>query len=292
MKTDLSLKSRLLNFFRKIFFLNRFSEKILLRKTLKYGNYSFWNKFILPYYLYPRGTMRAVVRHGIKYNLDLSNLIEYVIFWYGYIDKNQKALFDATEENMTVIDVGANIGGTLLEFAKKAVGGRVIGFEPDPINYKKLIENISLNDFKNIETIRCGLGDREATMNLYSVESNNPGANKILNKNADIPHENIHVIRFDDFAAKNNLKNVDIIKIDIEGFEMNMLKGAEQTLKKFKPLLFIEVDEENLKEHGYSASVLIEYLYKFGYKVYNADDGRLLNPDNDYTACHFDIICK
>lgn len=292
MKPPLGFKSRILNLLRKKLFSNYLVEKFLLGKTLKYGDYSFWKKFIAPYYDYPEKTMRLVTRRGINFNLDLSNLVEYVIYWYGCVDENQDQLFADLKENGVVIDVGVNIGGTLLQFAKRIPCGQIIGFEPDSINYEKASENISLNSFKNIKLFKNAVGDKEGFAELYRIDSNNPGMNRILNGRHNFPYEKVKIITLDDFAIKNKLERVDAIKIDTEGFEINVLRGAEQILRKFKPVLFVEVDDKVLKERGYSPSILVGYLQGLGYTINDADDNRVLGADSDLTGCHTDIICR
>ena len=95
----------------------------------------------------------------------------------------------------------------------------------------------------------------------------------------------------DKWCNDNNITKIDLIKIDVEGFEMNVLKGGIQTLQKFKPKMFIELDDNNLKDVGSSAKELINFIAKLDYKIINAEDETPITADTDFTNCHYDIIC-
>jgi hypothetical protein len=72
-----------------------------------------------------------------------------------------------------------------------------------------------------------------------------------------------------------------------------VLSGAEQILQKFKPILFIELNDDNIRDQGGSAKDLIEFLIKLGYtKIVQADTKRQVAPDFDFRHCHFDIIAR
>ena len=81
------------------------------------------------------------------------------------------------------------------------------------------------------------------------------------------------------------------MKIDVEGFEKNILAGAKQTLKNFKPLLFVEINDKAQKMQNFSGKELIALLESFDYTIYSINGERVDKNKLDYTT-HFDIICK
>ncbi|HEY4799779.1 MAG TPA: FkbM family methyltransferase, partial [Bacteroidia bacterium] len=120
----------------------------------------------------------------------------------------------------------------------------------------------------------------------------NRGGNRISTKNI-IDAETIQIKRLDEVKEVRSLSKIDLIKIDVEGYELKVLKGAETILRTFKPTLFIEVDNNNLSEQGDSASLLITYLNHLGYnKIINAETNTIVTPAIDFTNCHYDIIAK
>ena len=151
-----------------------------------------------------------------------------------------KNIVDADLEDI-VIDAGAYCGDTALYFSMK-VGekGKVYAFEPDNRNYTYLEKNIKLNNLKNIEPIKAGIGFKNTLAHEIgigikgSVTLRNGGdSNGELN--------NIKVYSIDNFILENQINRVDFIKMDIEGWEIDALKGAKNCLKKYKPKLAISV---------------------------------------------------
>jgi hypothetical protein len=126
---------------------------------------------------------------------------------------------------------------------------------------------------------------------MYRDCETNSGSNRIITKQT-IEKEVIQVpvSTIDIFVKENNLSELDFIKIDVEGFEMNVLKGAEETLIKFHPKLFIELNDKSLKDQGYSALELVSFLKKIGYIIY--EDGINYELKEDEIYKHIDIFCK
>lgn len=205
-------------------------------------------------------------------------------------------LFNLIHKGDYVIDVGGNIGAVTLNCAK-IVGetGKVYTFEPHKGNFSRLTKNLLLNNFKNIVAINKGLGIKENYATMVEVREDNPGMNRIISDNAT-PSEGvksqIEIISLDSYIRENNIKEVNMIKIDVEGFEMNVLQGANETLLKHRPKLFIELDDNNLKEQGSSAKALLRFLEKHKYHIIHAEEERPLTSANDFSDCHFDIIAK
>ena len=129
-----------------------------------------------------------------------------------------------------VLDVGTNIGETLLHFAQlSGTDGFVYGFEPDKRNFENVQKNISLNDFNNIHVFNLGVSDKKETQKLYRVDQHNLGMNRILNDTDAASFEDFTIIEtdtLDNVVSENNIQKIDLIKIDIEGYEMHALRGV------------------------------------------------------------------
>jgi len=131
---------------------------------------------------------------------------------------------------MKIVDIGANIGVyTVLAAEKAGKDGKVIAVEPEAENYKKLLDNIKLNNFQNVIPINIALTDHEASEKLYI--SPDAGSHSLLSKGDEIISIEIQVKTLDKLLEELNFNRVDIIKIDAEGAEIPILKGARKTLK-------------------------------------------------------------
>jgi FkbM family methyltransferase len=150
-----------------------------------------------------------------------------------------------------------------------------------------------LNGSKNISLQNTGLGEKEEQVKLYIVEESNPGMNRVLTNVADnnFASETINIKRLDDFIEIEKLPAVNVIKIDVEGFEFNVLKGAERILTQFRPILFIELNDAHLVENGASAAKLLSFLFDKGYNIFAAESMHQINRGDNLYKPHFDIIC-
>ncbi len=157
-------------------------------------------------------------------------LIEFVLEQYRY--KN----IVTAEENDNVIDGGACYGDTALYFAKKTKG-KVFSFEFMKENLEIFRKNMELNPkYKDqIELVERPLG-LKSNEKLYAV-FNGPGTSI---SNRELPKSEVfETISIDDYVKENNIKKIDFIKLDVEGSEESILKGAVETIRKFKPKLAI-----------------------------------------------------
>jgi FkbM family methyltransferase len=250
-----------------------------------------WRKFIPPSYFYPTETMRVTKREGFHYQVDLSKLIDHSIYFCTDKEVTWKVLLSVLRPGYHVIDAGANIGYLTLHFARRCKDGHVYSFEPDQKNFVFLQENVRLNHFENQVTIfKKALGETRGTATLYRVDSNNPGANRILPTppESKVPSEPVEIVTVDELNDQGIFRNVDLIKIDVEGFEVKVLKGAVRLIQQWKPILFVELAEVNLNQQNETAETLVTFIQNLGYQVW---DARTLRPVDFTLRNHTDIIC-
>jgi FkbM family methyltransferase len=170
------------------------------------------------------------------------------------------------KEGMIAVDVGACEGNYSILMAKLMHDkGRVLAFEPDPDNCRELEDNVSANEFKSIEVHQSGLSDREGTATFYP----GGGMGSLVSRSpwyAQFQREPITVAihRLDNVLDEFSIPHVDIIKIDVEGSEIAVLRGAERTLRNNCVHLLMDVDVESNAER----TELFELLDSFSYEMY------------------------
>jgi len=130
-----------------------------------------------------------------------------------------------------VFDIGAYVGDTALWFSK-AVGpqGKVYAFEPEPFNFEKLKVNLEQNRVTNVIPMQLAVSDKEGEMRVAGG-----GSSSIMTQAGS--GTSVKVTTIDEFVQANKLPQVDFIKMDVEGHELNVLKGAAETIKTFEPSL-------------------------------------------------------
>jgi FkbM family methyltransferase len=243
-------------------------------------------------YLFKNPTYRKVERGGVIMTLNLHDYMDHALY-FDFEDSSRSELFANVAGSKVVLDVGANNGFTALRICGIEGVQNVIAFEPDPANFEKARSNIGLNSNpEKIKLLNIGLGSRAAVLELYTPIDGNSGAMRVSNDpSADRTTSKINVERLDDLMMKLDLDRVDFIKIDVEGYEMEVLRGAADTLRDFRPKLFIEIDDSNLSDQSSSARDLIGFLMGLGYSCTNTVTGEALSVEYDFKGKHFDAIC-
>lgn len=140
------------------------------------------------------------------------------------------------------MDVGANIG-LMSIFASNCVGnqGQVLAYEAHPKTAELLKENIELNQLMNIQVCQYALGSEEGKTKIYDNWQINRGGASLIVKTNDSVAFDIEIHQLDNNILSNLIPKV--IKIDVEGFELEVLKGASETIKKYQPILIVEFSE-------------------------------------------------
>ncbi len=181
-------------------------------------------------------------RHGYSIVVDPSEHIGGIIFRRGsYEEGLLQILWRLISYGDTVVDVGANTGQISLHAAYKLDGsGKVISFEPEEKNYNMLCKAVDINDFRNINTVKEALGSEEGEMELYMEEEENRGSYALRNISSGSSSK-VKVGTLNNYVRENNIESVDLIKIDVEGFEMEVLKGADKVItRRTAPVCIIE----------------------------------------------------
>ncbi len=234
-----------------------------------------------------KGDIHIVRRDSITYELELNEGIDLSIFIFGAFEKETSQLLKKhILKGDFVLDIGANVGAHTLTMAE-AVGdnGLVIALEATDWAFNKLQKNISLNPslIDRIAAIQCLLSAddvMETPTELYSSwDLNSSDGQHAVHKGILKSTADARTVSLDTLLSELNLSKVDFIKIDVDGFEYWVLKGAEQTLKKFRPKILIELSPYVHLEHGSSFETLMNFLSKIGYSFYSVHDERPLPQD-------------
>jgi FkbM family methyltransferase len=194
------------------------------------------------------------------------------------------AIADLARPGMVALDVGADIGYYTLQLSR-LVGptGQVVAFEPIPKARERLEHNITTNGRTNIVVSELALGNQEGTVYLEDpFKKSRLNLNKTTAGEGDIK---VTIRRLDDLAGEMKLSSVDLVKIDVEGAEHEVLRGMEQLLKRFHPVLVIEVHHQFLPQFGSTAEALLAWLAGLGYEINSVEPEAVTDNVVTSTVC-------
>ncbi len=188
--------------------------------------------------------------------------------------------------NDVVVDVGANIGEWTLAVARAVGGGgRVLAFEPVPHVADALRKTISANRLSHVEIFELALAEANGTRG-FSVERENTGGSRldVMSDDARRTFDSITVktARFDDVLSTDQLTRLDLMKIDVEGFELAVLDGAQDAIRRFRPAILMETGHETAERR----CGIAEMLSGYGYRIVGllVGEGMLEGSWDDYRA--------
>ncbi|MDD2878315.1 MAG: FkbM family methyltransferase [Acidiphilium sp.] len=193
--------------------------------------------------------------------------------------------------NFTYLDVGANIGATALAIAALFPEATIFAFEPVPTNLAHLRQNIASNRIENCHVIASAIGDARSTV---TITDNGPWS-AILEKSSGVK---VPVITLDDFCRQSlGTRKVDLLKIDVEGYEPKVLRGAARTLREMRPLLVMEFNSWTLVEQEQSpvqfAKMIFENFEVTGDEASYADKpDRFVHDNIVHHGCIDDLVMR
>jgi FkbM family methyltransferase len=193
------------------------------------------------------GPARLEVEPGVSFLLDPRDLIAVSILRGGsWQPEVWDSLSSSLSEGGVLLDVGAHIGYFSIKGSVKVgKSGHVLAFEPNPETVRQLRDNVAASHADNVTVEPIACTDREQMLTLYAGPPSNTGMSSLASEN--VPLEGpprVYTVRgrpIDDVVNELKLTRVDAIKIDVEGAEAYVLRGAVNTLKRFHPKVIVEV---------------------------------------------------
>src|SRR5262245_22491301 len=212
--------------------------------------------------------------NGLKIRVAWNDMIGRCICESSYYEPDTVRLIEQVlVEGDVIFDVGAHVGQYTL-VASRRVGprGQVHSFEPDSRTFAWLAENVRVNQLSNVTLNQSAVAADHEPKPLYFSTSSDIGSNSLALQR---PHQQtgrselVECTTLDAYRASHRLRSVDLIKADVEGAELWMLRGAKEILRSPRPpTLVLEFEEERQRAFGSSCAQLAEELQQHGYDLW------------------------
>ncbi len=255
-----------------------------MKRTLRWSRsviraWPFNNKIRLAALLIPKEPREKPIYEGVvdtqddlKFQINTNSYIEYSVFTLGYYEKEVASIIRSVlKEGDVALDIGANVGIHTILMAK-CVGdtGKVIAFEPLESIRKRLTKNLDLNNFKNVIIDQRALSNTiEEKEIFFDADRHNQGMFS-LTWEFQNTNQKIQINKGDDVILEHGLERIDLIKMDIEGYEIFALDGLRRSIEKFKPAIIFEFSNYyHEQENKTLESDLINFLKNIGYTTFS-----------------------
>lgn len=171
-----------------------------------------------------------------------------------------------------VCDIGANVGSHAINFAKTA--DVVYAFEPQPLTYYNLCANLLINCVHNVVPFNMALGNYNGQTTVYNLDETQPNTPMGIQVGLGTQPVPIHTL------DSLGLHQLTLVKIDVEGYELEVLRGSQETLKREQPIVFVEVHKDFLE------TPIIRFMEELGYQHSHHQTVGTHNTEVDTTTYH------
>lgn len=235
----------------------------------------------------PREVQPVITTAGLRMLVNVNDEIDAEVFLFREFDPPMSVVARTiVAPGDAIIDVGANVGYFSLLFALAAgEHGRVVAFEPSPTTYERLVVNIGLNFSTRITPVLAAIGATRGQAVLTQPSPHRSGdawlstgtAPLLVNRDhAPFAHSTVLMDTIDGYCGRHNLSPA-VLKVDVEGADLFVLRGAGQTIERNLPVLVLEFNESTTQRFNYSPdSIAAEMSAVYGYEFFAIQDGKLL----------------
>ena len=207
------------------------------------------------------------------------------IFFNVYEKSESHFIKSICYEGMNILDIGANIGYYTALFSQLAgERGSVIAIEPDLESYKYLSKSINSFNYKNVLSFRLAASDIKQKLPLF-ISKENRGDNRLYSTNQKRNSIMVDCLTVDELLEENKIENLDLIKIDVQGYEPKVLKGMLNIVRSSKKLILLsEFWPKGILQAGESPKEFLTMLRKMQFQLFELKKNGflvLLKPSED-----------
>lgn len=218
----------------------------------------------------------CIVRDGLAFLAQPAIPLDWNVIFFGAYEREARDIFRAVlPPGGVALDIGANVGyHTLLLASLVGPGGRVLAAEANASVRERLSANLRLNRFSQVEVVPFAVGNSDGTVEFFGPAADDADSGNgyvLANEAPEQPQRRgmkIEARRLDTIMAEARLERLDLLKIDVEGFEWPVLQGGEKAIAEFRPHIVFEYNTEYAWRGGGNPDVIAEFFRRHGYQFY------------------------
>lgn len=220
---------------------------------------------------------------GHSFEFIPTNDIGRKLFFSGDFEQDEILICRALiKEDDIVLDIGANIGYHSVHFANYAAKGHIYSFEPSPDTFRILSKNCK--PYSNISPINIGIGETERMATFHFASDHAYSGFKDTGNKVIIGCKDLQIVSLNKWVKQQDLKNIDFIKIDVEGFEIQVINGMSEVIVQHKPTLFVEISPS--KSQTEDPVQVFSSIIDHGYNAFILEGGELIKTNKHLDSRH------
>lgn len=231
----------------------------------------------------------AKLRYGIQMRLDITEFLQAHLYLFGsYELPTVRFIRSVLRSGDTALDIGAQIGYLSLAMATSPVKQlRIVSFEPESHNIERLRTNVALNPGVNVTIVEKAASNVNGMLRLYLSHDHNSGTHSTIANGINVSSDFVEIpsVTLDTYASENDIPNLRLMKIDVEGGELEVIKGASRVLRELRPIIVMEMSDALQAARGFTTPEFKKMLAADGYRSFTINDSGTLKP-SDVNATH------
>jgi len=229
---------------------------------------------------------KEIKRKGVKLALSKNDPVVSVALFFGVYENQEINEFEnLVQPNMIFLDIGANLGLYTALANKKMKGtGKIFAFEPQSIAFETLQKTIKINNIQNVIAEQIALSDTTGKGTIYSSPDNGGDNRMYLDTEQKFTAEEVNCQIGDQYLFSHNIDQVDLIKIDTQGYEFFVIEGLKNIIKKSTDTITIltEFWPYGIKLSGKEPVDLLKLFKILGLKIYDINNKNIEILDSEF----------
>lgn len=235
---------------------------------------------------------REEIKLRWSYIVPFHDRSRYFFDYWGHDMPELQFLWHALTPGMTFFDVGSFHGIYALVAAKRlGHQGQVVAFEPSPAERRRLELHLRMNGFRSVRVEPCALGSASSKSEFFAVvrgDMTRGGLRPPASPDAVKPLA-VEVVSLDQYVLNRSMDRIDVMKLDVEGGELDVFRGATRVLTEMRPMIICEVLDLATRAWGYEAKEIVTMLEKYDFVWFEFGRDGTLVPHKVKTGCYLEV---